>query len=148
MTDQAGRAPSIVSKALMTVGIGIFTFIPPVVDILTPTHVFHPDWTAHARFHTMWAILSASAMGLLALWFLWRFRADRRLGAHVAGAVGSFVLGAFMIAAAAMPLYGGALSDPDGVPPLAGGIDANLVTFGAALLLVLAGWRMAVHRGQ
>ena len=125
----------------MTIGIAIFTFIPPVVDILTPTHIFNPDWVAHARFHTMWAIFSASAVGLLALWFLWR-RAD---GFHVAGAISSCVLGAFMLAALTMPLYGGALTDANGVTPLADGVDANLLTFTVAFIMILTGWRLAAR---
>lgn len=130
---------------LMTIGTGIYTFIPPVVDILTPTHIFHPDWVAHARFHTMWAIFSASAVGLLALWLLWRGPRAGHFGVHVSGAISSCVLGAFMLAAATMPLYGGALSDPDGVPPLANGMDLNLLTFGAAFLMILAGWRLVAR---
>jgi len=134
---EAGRS-STTGKILMTSGIGIFTFIPPVVDILTPTHIFHPEWLAHARFHTMWAILSASSVGLLSLWFLW----SRPAGHHVAGAISSCVLGAFMLAAATMPLYGGALTDPNGVPPLDNGMDLNLLTFAAAFIMILIGWRL------
>ena len=140
-TQQASRT----GLWLMTIGIAIYTFIPPVVDILTPTHIFHPDWTAHARFHTMWAILSASAVGMLALWMLWRGPRAGLVGIHVAGAISSCVLGAFLLAAATMPFYGGALSDANGVPPLAGGMDANLLTFGAALLMILVGWRLTVR---
>lgn len=128
-------------KGLMTIGIGIFTFIPPMVDLLTPTHIFNPDWVAHARFHTMWAIFSASAVGLLALWFLWREAG----GVRIAGAIGSCVLGAFMLATLTMPLYGGALSDSNGVQPIAGMIDGNLLTFAVAFLLILTGWRIAVR---
>ena len=135
-------------KWLMTLGTAIYTFIPPIVDILTPTHIFHPDWVAHARFHTMWAIISTSAIGMLALWCLWRSPPGQRPGVMIAGAIGTIVLGSFMIAAIAMPLYGGALSDPDGVPPLASGIDANLVTFAAALVMVLTGWRLALNSEQ
>ncbi|MEY4269853.1 MAG: hypothetical protein RLZZ58_1069 [Pseudomonadota bacterium] len=135
-------------KWLMTIGIGIFVFAPPVVDILTPTHVFNADWVPHARFHTMWAILSTSAIGILALWLLWRGPALHKFGTHLAGVIGSCVLGAFMLAAATMSLYGGALSDANGVPLLAIGVDANLVTFGVALALILAGWRLAARGGD
>ncbi len=130
-------------KLLLTLGTAMYTFIPPAVDILTPTHIFHPDWVPHARFHTMWAILSASTMGLIALWMLWRAPAGARTGVMIAGSISSGVLGAFMVAAMTMPLYGGALSDPGGVQPLAGGLDANLVSFAAALAMVVLGWRLA-----
>ena len=129
---------------LMTIGIAIFTFAPPIVDILTPTHVFNPGWVPHARFHTMWAIFSTSALGLLALWFLWRGPAQQRLGTHIAGAIGTCILGAFMLATATMSLYGGALSDKNGVSPVAEGINPNLVTFSFALLMILIGWRLRI----
>ena len=138
-----GSRAIILGKWLLTIGTAIYTFIPPAVDILTPTHIFHPDWIAHARFHTMWAILSASSVGLVALFFLWREPVGRKASVMVAGLIGTAVLGAFMVAALTMTLYGGALSDPNGVPPLANGIDANLITFAAALIMVLAGWRVA-----
>jgi hypothetical protein len=128
-------------KILMTIGIGIFTFIPPVVDILTPTHIFHADWTPHARFHTMWGILSASSVGLLALWLLW----FRPAGHHVAGVIGSCVLGAFMLAAVTMSFYGGALTDPDGVPLMANGVDVNLLTFSVAFVMLVIGWRLVAR---
>ncbi len=131
-----------IGKWMMTIGIGIFTFIPPIVDILTPTHIFNADWVPHARFHTMWAILSASAVGMLALWMLWRGPAQQGLGTHIAAAIGVCVLGSFMLAAATLSLYGGALSDANGVPLITEGIDANLVTFGVALTLILTGWRL------
>ena len=133
----------LIGKALLTLGTAIYTFVPPVVDILTPTHIFHLDWVAHARFHTMWAILSASTMGLIALSMLWLKPAGEPAGVLIAGLISSGVLGSFMIAAIAMPLYGGALSDPGGVPPLPGGVDLNLVVFAVALALVLLGWRVA-----
>ena len=139
---------SLIGKLLMTLGTAIYTFIPPAVDILTPTHIFHPDWVAHARFHTMWAIISASTMGLIALWMIWRAPAGESAGVMTSGLISSGVLGAFMVAAITMPLYGGALSDPGGVPPLASGFDANLVTFAAALVMVLVGWRLASRSEQ
>lgn len=134
---------ALVGKLLLTLGTAVYTFIPPLVDILTPTHVFHPDWIPHARFHTMWAIISASTLGLIALWFLWRKPTGEHAGVMTAGLISSGVLGAFMVASITMPLYGGALSDPGGVPPLAEGIDANLVTFAAALVMIITGWRLA-----
>ena len=130
-------------KWLITIGTAIYTLIPLAVDLLTPTHIFNPDWVAHARFHTMWAMLSAFTMGLLALWFLWRKSEDRHVGVNIAGAIGSGVLGTFMIATMTMPLYGGALADANGVTPLAGGIDANLAIFLVALVMVLSGWFLA-----
>jgi hypothetical protein len=145
MTEAA--AGSKLGKWLMTIGIGVFTVIPPIVDILTPTHIFNPNWVPHARFHTMWAIISASSIGALALWFLWRGPAQASVRTHIAGAIGSCVLGSFMLATATMSLYGGSLSDVKDLRSSVGGVDAslNLVTFGVALMMILAGWRLAAR---
>lgn len=140
-------AGSNLGKWLITVGIGIFTIIPPIVDILTPTHIFNATWVPHARFHTIWGIISASSIGLLALWFLWRGPGQQSVRTHIAGAMGACVLGSFMVATATMSLYGGSLSDVKDLRSSVGGLDAslNLVTFGVALMMILAGWRLAVR---
>lgn len=132
-------------KWLLTAGTAIYTFIPPIVDILTPTHIFHPDWVGHARFHTMWAIISASTMGLLALWLIWRHSDASQEGPKIAGLISTGILSAFMIAALTMPLYGGSLTDPGGMQEAANGLDVNLKTFSVALALVLSGWRLAAR---
>ena len=44
--------------------------------------------------------------------------------------------------ASTISLYGGALSDKGGVPPVLG-MDANIVVFSLALLLLLVGWLLA-----
>lgn len=140
-------AGSKLGKWLMTVGIGIFTVIPPIVDILTPTHIFNPDWVPHARFHTMWAIISASSIGALALWILWRGPAQQSVRTHITGAIGACVLGSFMLATATMSLYGGSLSDVKDLRSSVGGVDAslNLITFAVALMTILVGWRLSVR---
>jgi hypothetical protein len=60
-------------------------------------------------------------------------------GVATGGALpGCIALGGFFVAALTRQLYGGALSEPEGVPPVAG-MDANLVAFTPALLIQLAG---------
>lgn len=43
------------------------------------SHLFHPDWHPHARFHGTLFILLTDAMCALALWLLWRRGAEQRL---------------------------------------------------------------------
>ena len=50
--------------------------------------------------------------------------------------VGSILAG-FFVAAATHPLYGGAFTDGGGVPPVFGGLDANIVSFSGLALMVL-----------
>jgi len=35
------------------------------------THATNPSWTAHARFHVVWQILSYTGVGLVALYLIW-----------------------------------------------------------------------------
>lgn len=128
-------------RIVMTIATLMYGVIPPVVD-LTESHVFHPDWTPHARMHMVWLLATNSTLAIVALYFLWLHRADRIFGAGIAGVLGVCVYGGFMLSAAATTLYGGSMSDRAGVPPVLG-LDANILAFSVALLLLLAGWFMA-----
>ena len=62
-----------IAAVLLTLTAVVYGVIPLIVDI-SPTHILHPAWTAHARFHVVWQISSYSGFGLLALaltLFLW-----------------------------------------------------------------------------
>ena len=128
-------------KALMTLAIAIYTFIPPMADLLTETHVFHEGWMPHARMHTVWLLGLTSGVGLLALYLLWNRGFDTRLGVNLAAALSAIVYAAFFLSAATTPLYAGALSDVKG--GIAKGpfeVDANLFTFTVACLILVSGW--------
>ncbi len=43
------------ASVLLIVSAIIYGVLPPIVD-LTDTHVFHPSWTTHARFHMVWLL--------------------------------------------------------------------------------------------
>lgn len=134
----AGR----VLMTLCTVGYG---FLPPLVD-LGRTHVQHPDWTPHSRMHMVWLLATNFGVSVVALYLLWFSGARATLGVRVAGLLGVCVYGGFVLAASTAPLYGGALSDRGGVPPVMG-VDVNVLVFSLALLVLLAGWLMARPRG-
>jgi len=126
------------TKILITVPVLTFTVLPPLVDF-GESHVLHPDWTRHARFHTAWLVLENSLVGLLALALIWYQSTHTKL--LIADGISTLVLGGFMLATLFMPLYSGALSDPGPgeVPQEPRGIDLNLAVFGAGFLLSLAG---------
>lgn len=128
-------------RVVMTIATLMYGVIPPVVD-LTESHVFHPDWTPHARMHMVWLLGTNSALAIVALYFLWLHRVDRAFGVRIAGVLGVCVYGGFMLSAATTALYGGSMSDRAGVAPVLG-VDANILGFSVALLLLLAGWFMA-----
>ncbi len=117
------------------------------------THATNPAWTAHARFHVVWQILSYSGIGLIALYLIWSGGplAVQRL--YLAAALSIAVYGGFFAAVFARPLYKGALFDQNGYPPFKPPFgpdhwrwDVNVTVFVvltalllAALLALLAG---------
>lgn len=126
------------SRILITIATLVYGVIPVLVD-LTETHVFHPDWTPHARFHMVWLLSTNSILAALALYLMWISKYDAVIRIRAAGAVGLCVLGGFFVSALTKNLYGGLLVDPvGGVPPIMG-LDANLVIFTPMLVLVVIG---------
>jgi small-conductance mechanosensitive channel len=133
------------SRILITIATLVYGVIPLLVD-LTETHVFHPDWPPHARFHMVWLLGTNSMLALLALYLLWVSRLDAQIRARIAGLIGLCVYGGFIVSTLTRNAYGGALVDPaGGVPPLMG-MDANLLVFLPMLLLVVVGLWMGGRR--
>ena len=129
-----------IARVLVTIPALFLAIAPPLAD-LNATHVGNPLWSAHARLHTVW-------VGLLALGILWRGAQQPARGAVLLASalVGAVLLG-FFVAAATQSMYGGALTDPNGIPFQVGPLDANLAGFSvlAVLLAVAVGavWRPA-----
>lgn len=132
---------ALVGRVLMSLAILTFTLLPPIVD-LGSTHVGNADWPPHARFHEVWLLITGSSIGLVSLVLLW---AKGPWGTGLAAALAACVLGGFFVAAVTAGAYGGALSEPGGVAPVMG-LDANLVLFTAAGLLLALGWLLARPR--
>ena len=135
-TKMAG--PLRASRILITIATLVYGVIPLLVD-LTETHVFHPDWTPHARFHMVWLLSTNSVLAALALYLMWLGKYDASTHVRAAGIIGLCVLGGFFISALMSNFYGGSLVDPvGGIPPIMG-LDANLVVFSPMLVLVVIG---------
>ncbi len=65
-----------IGLALMSLVTLIYGLLPPLVDLLTLTHVFHPHWTPHAY---IWLLGVTSAIGLVTLYARWRLPQGRNL---------------------------------------------------------------------
>jgi hypothetical protein len=135
-----------VGRVLMSLATAIYGFVPLAVDF-TDTHVFHPQWTGHARFHTVWLLVCLLFIAVMALHFIWARQHDAHHRLHLAGLLGVGALGSFFVSAATMAFYGGSLHDHGGVDSGVMGMDANLAGFSAAFSLLLTGWFLA-HRGN
>lgn len=118
-----------VARMLVTVPALFVAILPPIAD-LNATHVTNPLWPSHARLHTVWLVCSNSLIALIAVHVLWRRVREPDPGALRLAIVlvGAVLLG-FFVAAAAQSVYGGALTDPNGVALKLGSLDANLAAF-------------------
>jgi hypothetical protein len=128
-------------RVLMTLAMVVFTFIPPLVDLATDTHVFHPGWMPHARVHTVWLLGLTSSIGLVSLYLLWFRKIDSNFNENLAGVLAACVYGSFFLSGSTVGLYGGALSDhAGGIEQRIIGLDLNVFTFGVATIVLCAGW--------
>jgi hypothetical protein len=125
-----------IAATLLTLTALVYAVVPPIVDS-NPTHILNPEWTAHARFHTVWQVSVNSMLGLSSVLLVWWPGTNQALRIKIGALLGCIALGGFYVAAMTRHLYGGAFSDPNGVPPVAG-IDANLLLFTPTSLIQIA----------
>jgi Family of unknown function (DUF6640) len=123
----------ILSKLLITLAILSYGVVPLLAD-LNASHLFHPDWTPHARLHTAWLLATCSAIGLVALYVTW-IKDEVSLG----GVLSICVLGGFWVATLSSHLYGGSLADTGGVDIHVLGFDANSFVFALTSTAALLG---------
>ena len=130
-----------IGKILMTIAALIYGFVPPLADF-NPTHVFNPLWTAHSKFHVVWQVFITFALSILGLYLLWikKVEAEKDFSINISFVLGLIVLGGFITNALVTHLYGGSLSDPNGVPPIFNNLDANLFVFSVGIVCLIGGY--------
>ncbi|WP_338773337.1 DUF6640 family protein [Nocardia vulneris] len=117
------------------------------IDDYNSTHIFNPDFTAHAKFHDGITITLATALGVLALIYLWwpGYNRERLLA-------GALFAGVWWVGAGVAFLFPGASHRDarfaDDVPHLFG-VPVDLrVLVPLALVLVAAGYWLERRRSS
>lgn len=80
---QASKDRARIARLMFSVALVASAAIATGVD-WNHTHLFHPDWHPHARFHGALFIFLTNAMCAMGLWLLWRKTQDERLAFHIA----------------------------------------------------------------
>ena len=120
-----------VSKILITIGILFYALVVPALEI-NNTHVFNPQWVAHARLHEVWQLFTNTSLGLFCLWLVW-LKNEVRLPSLIT----FFVTGGFFAAYVMRGIYGGSMAHPDGSEAKIIGINMGVFGFGLAIILTV-----------
>lgn len=129
-----------VARWLITLATLAYGFGPFLID-MNRTHLLHPAWPGHARFHLMWASVAQAATATLALWLVWADGPFARWRVQLALWIGIAHVGAFFVAWALARTYRGTLRDPGGMRPIAGKVDGNIIACLLIGTLLVAAWR-------
>jgi hypothetical protein len=127
-------------KLLVPLNAAVFILVVPYLEI-GQTHVFNPDWPAHARLHEVWQLLTNAGIALLSLWALWR--AERPV---LAGGLALLVSGPFMAAYLLRHQYGGSMQHSDGSELLLLGLNPAVYLLAGISVALTAGMILRLSR--
>ena len=128
------------ARILITIAT-LFYGLAPLFADLNATHVFHPEWTPHARFHMVWLLGTNSWIAILSLYLLWA-----RSQVVLSAVLGVCVMLGFWSAVLTRATYGGALNDVGGIATTILGVEANSLAFSFVLILLIAGLLLGRNR--
>jgi hypothetical protein len=135
-----------IAALLLTMTAFAYGAIPLVMD-WNPTHVLHPGWPPHARFHMVWQLSMSAMLGALVLVMVWWPFGKRGARLKLAAVIGLIVLGGFVVAAFAQEIYSGAFSEQGSAPPVMG-MDVNVLLFTPTIAIHLAACMLAFLPGR
>jgi hypothetical protein len=92
---------------------------------LNHTHACNPSWTRHARFHVVWQTIDVALLALAEVVLVVAEGPFRDQRFYLAAVLASIPMLGFFAAFVSQRIYGGALSDPNGIRP------QSLVLFGS-----------------
>ena len=114
-----------------------YGIVPPIIDFNT-SHVLNPDWTGHARFHMVWLLVLNMLLSISCLLLIFKKIPSEIIGLRIAACISFCVYAGFFISTWTMKIYGGSLSDGNGVPPIMG-IDGNVLVFTPLSIILMIG---------
>lgn len=133
-----------IARDLLMILCGVQGIATVAIDF-SHAHATNPEWPGHARYHVVWQATSTGLLSLIefALLLLRGPLQDERF--YLASILAAIPMLGFFGALIGRRLYGGALSDPNGIRPLSFAafgskfkIDLNLAAEVAAMFLLLA----------
>lgn len=117
----------------------VFLALIPCLEIGV-THVFNPDWPAHARLHEVWQLTTNGLLSILAA-LLVRIARYAIIGAVVALTINT----GFLLAFVGASTYGGGMAHSDGSELLVAGVNPAPVIVGALFIAISAGALRSWH---
>lgn len=133
----------LVARILLTLATAGWSLGTVIADF-NKTHATNPAWTGHARFHVVWQISSYVGFGILALALIWMPGPLVFERLVLAALISGIVYAGFLVAAIAMPIYGGRVYDDNGylpfpapVPLIAKAWDVNMTAFCVQFVLLM-----------
>lgn len=131
-----------IARILLTIVTLAYGLVTAIIDV-SDTHVLHPDWSVHARFHTVWMIATFSLIACYMIYLLWFSSLAFKLRAQIVLITGLCINLGFLVSTFTRSLYGGALADlHGGVAELAHGLDANLVAIIVSMIMLLVAGKL------
>ena len=116
------------------------------------THATNPLWTGHARFHVVWQSSTVVLLSGLEVVLVWRSGSYADAGFYLAALLAGLSPLGFLTAFVSRRMFGGTLSDPNGIPPArvrvlgkVREVDANLVAVVVAVVVLVA--IVTIYRG-
>jgi hypothetical protein len=135
---------SSIARGLLALLCGLQGLGTLVID-LGRTHATNPEWPRHARYHVVWQVISSVLLSIVELVLILSAGPLREGRFYLAAILASVPMLGFFGALIGSRIYGGALSDPNGIRParivVLGSelhIDLSLVTEIIASLVLLA----------
>lgn len=120
-------------RLFIYINAAVFLFLIPYLEVGS-THVFNPDWPAHARLHEVWQLVTNGLASILAVILAWRGH-NVRLGGIIALTINA----GFLAALASSGLYGGGMAHSDGSELLVAGVNPASIILLTLSIGILAG---------